>query len=234
MKSLNENKLKLSVIIPVFNEKDTVERAIQRIVNLGITKEIIVIDDCSSDGSEIILNNIKTKYPFTLIRNLKNEGKGYSVVAASKVAKGEYIIVEDSDLELNPEDILDMLKIIEKGGCDMVNGNRNISSENNSNFISKIAKVVTKIMMKIFYNQSVNDLLSSYKLCKVEKFKSLNLQSKRFGFETEWLIKALKNKWKIKEMKIDYVPRKFSAGKKITFKDGLDIMLDIIKYRFQS
>lgn len=232
---MNKNsKPTLSIIIPVFNEKNTVEKSIQRIVKLPISKEIIVVEDCSKDGSREIIEKIRPKYSFTFLKNDINSGKGASVLKAIPFAHGEYIIVEDSDLELNPQNILEMLSEIEKGEYDLINGNRNVIKQKNTNFISKIAKIITSVMLRVLYGRNINDLLSSYKLCKLEKFKTLDMKSKRFGFETEWIIRALKKHWRIKEMPIDYTPRKASEGKKITVKDGIDIIANIIKYRFQD
>lgn len=222
----------ISFIIPVFNESKTVADAIKRIYNLPVSKEIIVVDDCSTDGSKEIILGVKNTIFFKLITNSPNKGKGASVLEASKIAVGKYIIVEDSDLELNPQDILKMLDIIQAGSVDLVNGNRNVVSQKNTNLISKVAKIITKSLLFILYGKTINDLLSSYKLCTLENFKKLDLQSQRFGFETEWIIKALKKNWVIKEVSIDYYPRKVNEGKKITAKDGFDIIWNIIKYRF--
>jgi glycosyltransferase involved in cell wall biosynthesis len=228
----NNQKPLISIIIPVFNESKTIAKAVQRIHDLPISKEIIVVDDCSTDGSREIIDELKKKINFKLITNTPNKGKGASVLAASKIATGKYIIVEDSDLELNSQDILTMLEIIQTQKVDLVNGNRNVISNKNTNYISKIAKVVTKTLLFLLYGKTINDLLSSYKLCTLENFFKLDLQSQRFGFETEWIIKALKQKWFVKEVLIDYYPRKVNDGKKITAMDGIDIIWNIIKYRF--
>lgn len=227
-----EQRPLISIIIPVFNESKTVAAAIKRIYELPVSKEIIVIDDCSSDGSKEIIDGLRNTYFFKLINNPINKGKGASVLSAVDQANGKYIIAEDSDMELNADDILKMLEIIKTEKVDLVNGNRNVISTKNTNFISKLAKVITKSLLWLLYGKSINDLLSSYKLCTLENFRSLNLQSQRFGFETEWIIKALKQKWKIKEVSIDYYPRKITEGKKITAKDGFEIVWNIIKYRF--
>ena len=230
---MDQNKRALiSFIIPVFNESRTVAEAIKRIYELPVSKEIIVVDDCSTDGSHEIITKLKDTYDFKLITNTPNKGKGFSVLEASKIVEGKYLVVEDSDLELNPQDILKMLEIIQSSDVDLVNGNRNVIKQKNTNHISKVAKIITKTLLFVLYGKTINDLLSSYKLCTLENFKKLDLQSQRFGFETEWIIKALKNKFTIKEVLIDYSPRKTTEGKKITAKDGFDIIWNIIKYRF--
>ncbi len=227
-----ETKPLISIIIPVFNESKTVAAVIKRINDLPVAKEIIVVDDGSTDGSKEIIAALAKQYAFSLITHSPNKGKGASVLAAVKLATGKYLIVEDSDMELNPQDILKMLGMIRTKNVDMVNGNRQATCTRNTNFISMLAKKNTKNLLWLLYGKNINDLLSSYKLCTLENFKILDIQSQRFGFETEWIIKALKKKWIIKEVYIDYYPRKITEGKKITVKDGFEIIWNIIKYRF--
>jgi len=230
---MNEEQQPLiSIIIPVFNESKTVAAVIKRINDLQVSKEIIVVDDGSTDGSREIIAALEKQYTFSLITNTSNNGKGAAVLAAIKLANGKYLIVEDSDRELNPQDILKMLGMIRTKNVDLVNGNRHVTGAKNTNFISLLAKVTTKKLLWLLYGKTINDLLCSYKLCTLENFKILNLQSPRFGLETEWIIKALKRKWIIKEVDIDYYPRKSAEGKKITAKDGFGIIWNIIKYRF--
>lgn len=227
-----EQKPLISIIIPIFNESKTVAAVIKRINDLQVSKEIIVVDDGSTDGSKEIIAAMEKQYTFQLITNTSNQGKGASVLAAVKLATGKYLVVEDSDMELNPQDILKMLEMIRTKNVDLVNGNRQVTSTKNTNFISLLAKKTTKILLWLLYGENINDLLSSYKLCTLENFKILDLQSQRFGFETEWIIRALKKQWIIKEIYIDYYPRKTVEGKKITAKDGFEIIWNIIKYRF--
>lgn len=222
----------LSIIIPVYNEKATIAEAISRVFSLDITKEVIVVDDCSTDGTTEIIKQMQNKFSFTFLHNEVNRGKGYSVKIGAQAANGEYMIVEDSDLELNHQNIPDLLHFLQTEKLDMVNGDRDIYNSTNVNKISKVAKFVTKSLLFLLYGQSIEDLLSSYKLCRLESFLSLKLNSERFGLETEWIIKALKKGWKIKEFKVDYYPRKVKAGKKINAWDGVDIVWNIIKYRF--
>lgn len=222
----------LSIIIPVYNEKATIAEAITRVFDLEISKEVIVVDDCSTDGTTEIIKKLQSKCNFIYLHNKENRGKGFSVTVGAKSAKGEYMIVEDSDLELNCNNILEMLSLLQAEKLDMVNGNRDVYNSDKVNKISKLAKFVTKSLLLLLYGQKLNDMLSSYKLCRLEAFRNLELKSERFGLETEWIIKALKNNWKIKEMKIDYYPRKVKEGKKINMWDGVDIVWNIVKYRF--
>lgn len=221
--------------MPVYNELATVEEAVKRIMALPIDKELIVFDDFSTDGSREKLIELKNKYPFILLQHKTNLGKGRGVIDASTRATGEYIIVEDSDLELNPDDILKMLKIIENDpSIDMVNGDRKITSSAKVNLVSVFANFVTRVLIFILYGRSLKDILSSYKLTKLDKFKELGIKADRFGFESEWILRSLKKKYKILEMDIEYKPRTQKAGKKINILDGFEIIWTIIKLRFSK
>ncbi len=221
--------------MPVFNELSTVEEAVKRIIALPIDKELIVFDDFSTDGSREKLIELQNRYPFILLQHKTNLGKGRGVIDASTHATGEYLIVEDSDLELNPEDILKMLKIIEDDpSIDLVNGDRKIISSAKVNLVSVFANFVTRVLIFILYGKSLKDILSSYKLSKLEKFKKLGIKADRFGFESEWILRSLKKKYKILEMDIEYKPRTQKAGKKINILDGFEIIWTIIKLRFSK
>jgi len=224
---------KLSIIMPVFNEIATIEQAVIRVMDLPIDKELIIFDDYSTDGCRELLIELNKKYNFKLLLHEKNLGKGRGVIEASKYATGEYFIVEDSDLELNPSDIVKMLKIIEEDpSIDLVNGDRKITSSAKVNLVSLIANFVTRVLIFILYGKFLKDILSSYKLSKLSKFKELGIQADRFGFESEWILRSLKNNYKIQEIDIEYSPRTAKAGKKINILDGFEIIWTIIKLRF--
>lgn len=223
---------KISIIMPVWNERKTVETAVRRIHALDVDKEIIVIDDYSTDGSREILKNIRQELKLKLILHAKNKGKGAAVQNGAAHAKGEYMIVEDADSELDPEDILKMLEIIERDKVDIIFGKRILKQKVNK--VTKIGKFITKLLLKLLYGRSISDPLCAYKLCKLGKFKSLHIEAQRFGLEIEWVVKALKKKWSFKEYEVDYFPRDKKEGKKINLKDGIDIILEVIRLRFVS
>lgn len=224
---------KLSIIMPVYNEILTVEEAVKRVLSLNIDKELIVFDDGSSDGSREKLIEINKTFDFKLLLHEKNMGKGKGVIDASKYASGEYIIVEDSDLELNHLDIVKLYEIaLNDNSIDLVNGNREVNKQNKVNLITIIASLITRILILMLYGKWLKDVLSSYKLCKLKKFKELNIKAERFGFESEWILRAILNKYKIVETPIQYYPRNKKQGKKINYLDGLEIILTIIKLRF--
>jgi len=225
----------LSVIIPVFNERKTVEQAVRSVYQLPVDKEIIVIDDYSTDGSRELLKKLQTELQLKLILHSQNRGKGYGVRNAAAYAKGRYLIVEDADLELDINAVPEMLNLAEKDpSIDMINGNRVLKKGKKSGLLTKLAKIITSFCTRILFGKYIEDILCSYKLCRLEKFKQLHLQSTRFGFETEWIVKALKNNWKILEYKVEYTPRLHKEGKKINLFDGFEIIWQLIKYRFSK
>ena len=233
--SLKIKRPLLTIIMPVFNEAHTVEKAIRRLYDLPVDKELIIIDDYCTDGSRELLKKLYQELKFKLILHSQNYGKGYGVRQAAAYAKGKYLIVEDADLELDIGAIVKMLEIIENDpSIDMVNGRRILKKGKKSGLVQNLARVITSVFAKILYGKYLNDLLCSYKLCLVSKFKQLNLKSTRFGLETEWIIKALKKQWKIVEIDVLFSPRLHKQGKKINFFDGFDIVWQLIKYRFTN
>ncbi|MBW7953796.1 MAG: glycosyltransferase family 2 protein [Candidatus Dojkabacteria bacterium] len=222
----------ISIIIPVWNEIKTVEHVVRTIHELDVDKEIIVIDDYSTDGSRELLKKLQPELRLKLILHAKNKGKGAAVLNGAAHAKGKYMIVEDADSELDPQDILRMLHIINTDKVDMVAGSRLLRDK--VNFVTKLARFITRIMLFICFGRSIKDPLCAYKLCKLNSFKSLHIESERFGLEIEWVVKALKKKWKIKELDIEYFPRGKKDGKKINLKDGIDIMSQILRLRFNK
>lgn len=226
---------KLSIIMPVYNEKATLKRAILRLSELDINKEVIIFDDFSNDGSRELLLDLQKDNDFELILHEVNKGKGWGVINALKQVRGKYIIIEDSDLELSHLDIVKLLGHMESDkDVDIINGDRQLIKVKKANFISKFANVITSFMVFIFFGKWINDALSSYKLMETGKLKELNINSERFGFEIEVLLKSLKKGYKIKEEKIQYSPRTKKAGKKINWLDGFDIIWTIIKIRFSK
>ncbi|MFQ5493382.1 MAG: glycosyltransferase family 2 protein [Candidatus Dojkabacteria bacterium] len=224
---------KLSVIIPVWNEIKTVEEAVRRIYALDVDKEIIVIDDFSTDGSRELLRKLRPELKLKLILHAKNKGKGAAVKAGIAHAKGEYVVVEDADSELDPNDILKMLSQIENDqSIDLIAGTRIFPQ--NANITTGLARWVTRLGILILFQRNITDPLCAYKLCKLSKFKGLKIQSERFGIEAEWLVKGIKKGWKINEFPVKYIPRGKKEGKKIELKDGFDIVAQLIKLRFSS
>ena len=225
----------LSIIIPVYNEKNTVSELLSLVekVNLsGIKKEIIVIDDCSTDGTREILQNLKNKY--IIIFKEKNEGKGAALKQGFMAAKGDFIIIQDADLEYNPEEYINMLNPIIDGKADVVYGSRFVSDKPHRimYFWHYVGNKFLTTLSNIFTNLNLSDMETCYKAFNrraLDKIKD-RLTAKRFGIEPEITALVAKNNLRIYEVGISYFGRTYQNGKKIGWKDGLSAIWHILKY----
>jgi len=225
--------MKLSIIIPCFNEIQTIEKIVQNINEVyKDEKEIIIIDDFSTDGSREKLkenNFIKVDH---IIFNEKNYGKGYSLRQGIKKATGDVIIIQDADLEYDPEDYYKLLKPILKNSADVVYGSRFVGSEEKRVlfFWHRLGNAFLTYLSNAFTNLNLTDMECCYKLFKSSILKSIKLKENRFGFEPEITAKISKLNIKIYEVGVQYHGRKYSEGKKITWRDGFAAIYCILKY----
>lgn len=222
---------KLSIIIPVFNEKDNLEKVLSKLEELVIPleKEIILVDDCSIDGTREIVKDLGDKYKIFL--HEKNSGKGAAVKSGLKLASGDYVIIQDADLEYDPEDYNQLIKELDNG-YQVVYGSRNLTD--NPRFSKAYyygGKAIT-LVANMLYGSKLTDVNTCYKLFKTDILKSLNLEQDNFSFCEEATAKTLRKGIKIKEVPISYYPRDFVEGKKIRPKDGINGILTLLKYRF--
>ena len=225
--------MKLSIIIPCYNEESTIEKIVDKINDkVKIDKEIIVVDDFSSDQTRLILqNNLKHKIG-KLILNDKNYGKGYSIKQGLKVSNGDIVIIQDADLEYDPIDYSRLIKPIDSGAADVVYGSRFVGSEERRilYFWHMIGNKFLTILSNMFTNLNLTDMEVGYKAFKTDIIKDVNLEENRFGFEPEITAKISKKNLRIFEVGISYYGRKYSEGKKITWKDGFSAIRCIIYY----
>lgn len=226
--------MKLSVIIPCYNEVSTIEKIIYKIKNQkNFNKEIIVIDDCSTDGTLEILKKIKDEIDF-LILNKKNCGKGYCIKKGIEIASGDIILIQDADLEYDPNDYKNLIEPITSNNADVVYGSRFIGSNQKRVlfFWHSIGNKFLTLLSNMFSNLSLTDMECCYKVFKSKVIKDIKLNENRFGFEPEITAKIAKKDLRIYEVGISYFGRKYSEGKKITWKDGFRAIYCIIFYRF--
>ncbi len=229
--------MKVSVIIPVYNEKKTIRYIIEKITKLKkITSQIILVDDNSTDGTkEIIKKNIQSKVDTVIFKN-KNCGKGAAIRTARSKIKEEIVIIQDGDLEYDPRDYFKLINPIKKGLSEVVYGSRVLNKDRykNTNFTSKF-RVFANHMLTIFSNiingQSLTDAHTCYKVFKKSRFNKLKLNENRFGFCPEVTSQLSQQNIKIIEVPIRYKGRTFQQGKKISFKDGFRIIYVILKYK---
>ena len=231
--------MKLSVIIPVYNEKDNLIGILEKVENANIGKigkEIILVDDFSTDGSRELLKEIARKKRHTLILHNRNLGKGCAIRNGLKKATGEMILIQDSDLEYNPEDYGALIKPV-KAGHKVVYGSRFLGERKFSNkggyFSHSLGNRILTFFTNLMFFSNLTDMETCYKLIKRDVILAiLPLKSKKFEFEPEVTAKILKKGFKIIEVPIHYNPRSSKEGKKIKWKDGVQALFTLIRYRF--
>ena len=223
--------MKITILIPVFNEVNTIELILKKIIeNKNLELEVIVIDDNSSDGTYELLEKIINKYQIKLIKNSINKGKGFSIREGLKLATGKIIIIQDADLEYDPADYNKLISPILKDKADVVYGTRfSGSGERKVHFFwHTIANQILTFLCNIKTNLNLTDMECGYKAFKTEIMKNINLKENRFGFEPEITIKLARNKISFYEVSINYYGRSYEEGKKIKFKDALRALYVIL------
>ena len=232
------NQTKISVIIPVYNEARTVEKLLGKVLAINLNLEIILVDDASTDQSVKIVLDKRNKEQLTnlkLIRHEKNKGKGYAIRTGLKEVTGKIVIIQDADLEYDPEDYYELIKPIESGEYKVVYGSRNLRKENikrkDANYYGN--KLLT-FVSNVLYGARITDEATCYKVFETKAIKSLNLKCVRFEFCPEVTAKVRKKGYKIKELPISYEPRSIAEGKKINWKDGIEALWTLIKFRFSD
>lgn len=226
-------KLKLSVIIPVYNEKSTVAEIVKRVQKVKFDTEIIIVDDGSTDGTKEILEKINDDNIIKLYHD-SNHGKGAAIRTALKKVKGDFVIIQDADLEYDPDDYEFLFKPVKKWGAEVVYGSRFTGARKNMFFLNFVGNKVLTLLTNILYNTVLSDMETCYKLFRSDIILSLKLRAKRFDFEPEVTAKILKQGIRIWEVPISYAGREMFEGKKITWKDGIIALWCLIKYRFMD
>jgi len=233
--------MKLSIIVPVYNEEKTLAKIAEKVFFLklpDVTKEIIFVNDASQDNSWDILNSLKAKYKsnWIILSHKKNKGKGAAIRTALYRASGDHIIIQDSDLEYNPEDILLLINKAKESGLGKVSvfGSRNLHPARRGYFHFVLGVAFLTFAVNSLYRprEKLTDVYTCYKLIPTELLKSLNLKSNGFEIEAEITAKLLKSKNSICEVPISYRPRRFNEGKKIKVRDGLKGLSVLVKNRF--
>ena len=227
--------MKLSIIIPVFNECETICELIHRVDAVKLDKEIIIVDDASTDGTRSLLKKYEEKEQFKIIYQSKNYGKGKALRVGFNKAEGEIIIIQDADLEYNPKDYPILLEPILDGRADVVYGSRFLGGPHRVLFFwHSMGNRFLTILSNMFTNINLTDMETGYKVFRRSILDSISLKCNRFGFEPEFTSKIARNKFIIYEVPISYAGRNYSAGKKINWKDGVAAIWFIFWFRFFS
>jgi len=224
----------LSVIMPVYNEKDTVLKVIDNVLKIDLVEQIIIVDDNSTDGTKELLKNKVHDDRIIVKFHEKNKGKGACIKTGLKDVKGKIVTVQDSDLEYDPAELPELCRPIINGVADVVYGSRlwGVKPQRVHMFWHLLGNRFLSLLCDILYNCTLTDIETCYKVFKTDILKSINIKSNGFSFEPEVTAKMLKKKLKVYEMPISYYGRTYEEGKKITWKHGFEALWCLLKYRF--
>ena len=227
--------MKLSIVIPIYNEYETICEVIRRVEAVDEDKEIIIVDDGSTDGSRDLLKEYEGQDGFKVVYQPKNMGKGRSLRTGFEKAEGEVIIIQDADLEYNPKDYPILLEPIFDGRADVVYGSRFLGGPHRVLFFWHfMGNRFLTALSNMFTNINLTDMETGYKAFRRSVLDSISLKCNRFGFEPEFTSKVARNKFIIYEVPISYAGRNYSDGKKINWKDGVAALWFIVRFRFFS
>lgn len=227
--------MKLSVIIPIYNEADNILKTLKRVQATKLAKEIVIVDDASTDGTRELLDKLDGKGIVRVIFHEKNLGKGAAVVTGMRAAKGDVILIQDADLEYDPRDYPTLLLPIQEGRADVVYGSRFLGAPRRvAMFWHQVANQLLTFMTNILYDSILTDMETGYKVFRREVIQDMKIRSKRFNFEPEFTAKILKRKFRIYEVPISFNPRDYSEGKKIGLKDAFEAVWALIRYRIMD
>lgn len=232
--------LKVSVVMPVYNECDFVTQTVKRVIDTGVVSEIVMVNDFSTDGTGEVLDGIKeelstSKVNINVIHQERNQGKGAALRRGFRSVTGDIIIIQDADLEYNPNDYPKLLEPIFDGRADVVYGSRFMGGTHRVLFFwHMLGNKFLTLFSNMLTNLNLTDMETCYKVFKVEVLDDITLTSDRFGFEPEITAKLSKRGFKIYETDISYAGRTYAEGKKINWKDGVAAFWHIIKFNILS
>jgi glycosyltransferase involved in cell wall biosynthesis len=223
---------KLSVVMPVFNERDTIEEIIHRVLAVRMRIELIVVDDKSTDGTIEILERLQQQHGFQLLRQPRNAGKGAALRRGFTAVTGDLVLIQDADLEYSPEEYSLLTELICAGRADVVFGSRFLGRHRVFLLTHYLGNRLLTMIANVLYNTMLTDMETCYKVMRTDVLRSMELRSNGFGIEPEITAKVFKRKYRVYEIPISYDGRGYDEGKKITWRDGVVALWVLLKYRF--
>jgi glycosyltransferase involved in cell wall biosynthesis len=221
----------LSVVMPVYNERETIEEIIGRVLAVSIRIQLIVVDDGSKDGTRDTLTALKQKHDFTLIFQERNQGKGAALRRGFQEVSGDLVVIQDADLEYSPEEYPQLIELICTGRADAVFGSRFLGRHRVFLFTHYLGNVLLTTITNVLYNTMLSDMETCYKVMRIEVLRSMTLKSDGFGIEPELTAKIFKRGYRVYEVPITYDGRGYEEGKKITWRDGFVALWVLLKFR---
>ena len=227
----------LSVVMPVYNEKDSILKIINKVLALNIVKELIIVDDCSTDGTRELLKKAKLDGRVKIFYHDKNMGKGAALRTGFKEVSGEIVVIQDADLEYDPDEFIQMIKPIEDGVADVVYGSRLSGGKPQRVYLfwHRVGNGVLSFLTNLLYNSTLTDMETCYKMFRRSVLGGIRVKSNDFSVEPELTAKILKNKkLRVYEIPISYYGRGYAEGKKISWVHGFGALWALAKYRFMD
>ena len=222
----------LSVVMPAYNERDTIEEIVRRVLAVPLRIELVVIDDASTDGTRDILQTLASALSFKLLLQPHNRGKGAALARGFAEATGDIVVIQDADLEYSPEEYPELIELICTGRADVVYGSRFIGRHRVFLFTHFLGNRLLTGLTNMLYNTMLTDMETCFKAMRIDVLRSMTLRSERFGIEPELTAKIFKRGYRVYEVPITYDGRGYEEGKKITWKDGVVAVWTLLKYRF--
>jgi len=222
----------VSVVMPAYNERQTIDEIVRRVLAVPLKLELIVVDDGSTDGTRERLQQMQPEMGFTLLLQPENAGKGAALRAGFAQITGDIAIVQDADLEYSPEEYPHLIDLITSGRADVVYGSRFLGRHRVFLFVHYLGNRALTLLTNLLYNTMLTDMETCFKAMRVDVLRSMTLKSNRFGIEPELTAKIFKRGYRVYEIPITYDGRGYEDGKKITWLDGVVAAWTLIKYRF--
>jgi glycosyltransferase involved in cell wall biosynthesis len=222
----------VSVVMPAYNEQDTIEEIIGRVLAVPVRIELIVVDDGSRDRTREILAGLQRRHGFTLILQERNQGKGAAIRRGFAEVSGDIVLIQDADLEYSPEEYPALIELICQGRADVVYGSRFLGRHRVFLFTHYFGNRLLTLLTNVLYNTMLSDMETCYKVMRTEVLRSMTLKSDSFAIEPELTAKIFKRGYRVYEVPITYDGRGYDEGKKITWRDGFTALWVLLKYRF--